>query len=306
MQTTMDKLTILADAAKYDVACTSSGVDRRGKAGGLGNAAACGICHTFAADGRCVSLLKVLQSNACAYDCGYCVNRRSNDPTARHVPTARVGRPYDRILPPQLYRRAVLKLGRGGQPRLHLRADDEDADHPSRRVRLWRLHTRKGHTPARPPALISCLGLMADRISVNIELPSRGSLQLLAPEKTPEAILRPMGDIGARIAEHKEALTLYRHAPKFAPAGQSTQMIVGASPESDRQILRLSSALYKKYALKRVFFSAYMPVVGGANLPSLQTKPPLLREHRLYQADWLMRFYGFDAEEILDPTASPI
>ncbi|NLG24499.1 MAG: putative DNA modification/repair radical SAM protein [Clostridiales bacterium] len=294
----MDKLTILTDAAKYDVACTSSGSDRRGKAGRLGNAVACGICHTFASDGRCVSLLKVLQSNACAYDCGYCVNRRSNDPPRATFQPRELA-----DLTIEFYRRnyiegLFLSSAVVGNP-------DHTCEMMLKTLTILRgeydfggyIHVKA--IPGADPALLAGLGLMADRISVNIELPSRGSLKLLAPDKTPEAILRPMGELGARIAEHRQALALYRHAPKFAPAGQSTQLIVGASPESDRQILRLSSALYRKYALRRVFFSAYMPVVGGRNLPALDTKPPLLREHRLYQADWLMRFYGFDAEEIL-------
>ncbi|MCI8624066.1 MAG: putative DNA modification/repair radical SAM protein [Provencibacterium sp.] len=293
-----DKLSILSAAAKYDTACTSSGIDRKGN-GGLGNAAACGICHSFSADGRCVSLLKVLQSNACIYDCQYCVNRVSNDTrraafTPRELAELTIG----------FYRRnyiegLFLSSAVAGSP-------DATCERMLKTLELLRGEYRFGgyiHAKAIPgadSALIERMGLLCDRMSVNIELPSRQSLQLLAPDKSKEAILRPMGQIGRRITENTADLVRYRHAPRFAPAGQSTQMIVGATPESDFQIMRLAEGLYRKYALKRVFYSAYMPVAENALLPSLDTKPPLLREHRLYQADWLLRFYGFSAGELLD------
>lgn len=294
----LEKLTILTDAAKYDAACTSSGIDRTA-VGGVGSTVACGICHSFAADGRCVTLLKVLQSNACAYDCAYCVNRRSSDgPRATFTPRELAE------LTMGFYRRnyiegLFLSSAVVGSP-------DHTCELMTETLRLLREEYRFAgyiHAKAIPGAddrLLYRLGLLADRMSVNIELPSQKSLALLAPDKSKTDILQPMAFVRDGIAESKEALIKYRGAPRFAPAGQSTQMIVGASPESDLQILRLTDALYKQYRLKRVFFSAYMPVAENPNLPAVDTKPPLLREHRLYQADWLMRFYQFDAAELLD------
>lgn len=292
------KLTILTDAAKYDAACTSSGMQRDGAKGALGNASACGICHTFAADGRCVSLLKVLMTNACIYDCKYCVNRRSNDVrraafTPRELAELTVA----------FYRRNYIEglfLSSGVQ-----RSPDYTCEQMLEVLTILRgefnfrgyIHIKA--IPGADSRLISALATLADRISVNIELPSEQSLGVLAPDKTKESILRPMKLISSGISQSKE-LIKYRSAPKFAPAGQSTQMIVGASGESDLHILNLTQALYKKFSLKRVFFSAYVPVMSDALLPSVDTKPPLLREHRLYQADWLLRFYGFDASELLD------
>jgi putative DNA modification/repair radical SAM protein len=295
-----DKLKILTDAAKYDVACTSSGVDKKASRGGIGNATACGICHSFAADGRCISLLKVLMTNACTYDCQYCINRRSNDtPRAAFTPRELAE------LTINFYRRNYIEglfLSSGIQ-----RNPDYTCEQMIEALRILREEYRFSgyiHAKAIPGAdsvLISRLGMLADRMSVNIELPSQSSLKLLAPDKSKHSILAPMGYIQNRIQENTTDLVRYRHAPKFAPAGQSTQMIVGATPETDFQILNLTEGLYKKYKLKRVFFSAYMPVSDSALLPSTDTKPPLLREHRLYQADWLLRFYGFTANEILDP-----
>lgn len=296
---TMEKLTILTDAAKYDVACTSSGVDRAGKRGGLGNAAACGICHSFSADGRCISLLKVLMSNSCCYDCSYCVNRRSNDTRRATFEPRELAE-----LTIAFYRRNYIEglfLSSG-----IVRNPDYTAELLIQTLSILRGEYRFNgyiHCKAIPGAderLIRQLGLLADRMSVNIELPSEKSLRLLAPDKSREAVLKPMNQIDRSIAENQNEIALYRHAPRFVPAGQSTQMIVGATPDTDRQILRLTAGLYKKYHLKRVFFSAYMPVVSDSRLPALHVKPPLLREHRLYQADWLLRFYGFDADEILD------
>lgn len=295
----LEKLTILADAAKYDAACTSSGMDRAARPGGLGATMACGCCHSFSADGRCITLLKVLQSNACSYDCTYCVNRRTND-TRRATFTPR----ELADLTMQFYRRNYIE---------GLFLSSAVVNNPDYTCELMletlRILRQEYHfygyihakaIPGASAPLLTQLGLLADRMSVNIELPSETSLQLLAPDKKREDILAPMGFLRDGIAQGRQDMVKYRHAPRFAPAGQSTQLIVGATPESDLQILTLSSALYEKYALKRVFFSAYLPVVEHRNLPALTTKPPLLREHRLYQADWLMRFYHFDAAELLD------
>lgn len=295
----MEKLRILTDAAKYDVACTSSGSDRRGKSGGIGNTTSMGICHSFASDGRCISLLKILMTNQCVYDCQYCVNRISND-------IERVAFTPEEIadLTIEFYKRNYIEG-------LFLSsAVIQNADYTTelmcRAISILRYEYRFNgyiHAKAIPgaaPELVTKLGLLVDRLSINIELPSQESLKLLAPQKTKEKIVRPMRQISEGILQSKQELAVYRHAPKFAPAGQSTQMIVGATPESDYQILKLSASLYQKFSLRRVFYSAYVPVNRHKNLPAI-TKPPLLREHRLYQADWLLRFYGFDADEILSP-----
>ena len=297
--TALEKLEILTDAAKYDAACTSSGVDRAGQRGALGNSAACGICHSFSADGRCISLLKVLFSNACIYDCEYCINRRSNQTrrasfTPRELAELTIG----------FYRRNYIEglfLSSGV-----IKNPDYTCEQLIETLRILREEYRFGgyiHAKAIPgadPLLLSRLGTLADRMSVNIELPSEKSLRRLAPEKSKYSILHPMGLISGKIQENSCEMVRYRHAPKFAPAGQSTQMIIGATPETDWQILRLTESLYQKYQLKRVFFSAYVPVNSTALLPPADTKPPLLREHRLYQADWLLRYYGFTASELLD------
>ncbi len=299
MDELLKKLEVLTDAAKYDVACTSSGVDRPGRPGALGNAVKAGICHSFAADGRCISLLKVLLSNDCAYDCAYCVNRRSCDG------------PRATFTPEELCRLTVEFYRRNYIEGLFLSsAVVKNPDYTSELMlvtlkklreeeRFWGyVHVKA--IPGADPRLTHALGRYADRMSVNIELPSQKSLALLAPQKSKEKILAPMGLIRDGIRENAADLAHYRAAPKFVPAGQSTQMIIGATPETDRQILALTEGLYRKYQLKRVFFSAYMPVVSDRNLPARDTPPPLLREHRLYQADWLLRFYGFSAGEILD------
>ncbi|MCI8438444.1 MAG: putative DNA modification/repair radical SAM protein [Oscillospiraceae bacterium] len=297
----MEKLTILTDAAKYDAACTSSGTQRGHRKGYIGNTSSslAGCCHTFSGDGRCVTLLKVLMTNCCVYDCKYCVNRCSND-TRRAVFT-----PEELAdLTIQFYRRNYIEglfLSSGV-----LQSPDYTTERMIRCLDLLRNHYRFNgyiHAKAIPgtsPELVTQLGLLADRLSVNIELPSESGLKTLAPNKTRKAIFRPMGLITNTLHENKEELVKYRHAPKFAPAGQSTQMIIGATPDSDRHILSLTQALYDRYQLRRVFYSAYVPVVENTLLPSIDTKPPLLREHRLYQADWLLRFYGFRAEELLD------
>ena len=297
----LEKLTILSDAAKYDAACTSSGVKRKFQPGKIGNTSSsiAGCCHSFSADGRCITLLKVLMTNSCVYDCKYCVNRRSNDTrraafTPRELAGLTIG----------FYRRNYIEglfLSSGV-----LRNADYTTEQMIRALQILRqeygfngyIHAKA--IPGTSPELVQQLGLLADRMSVNIELPSQQGLQLLAPDKTREAILRPMGLIRDRVLENRQELVKYKHAPSFAPAGQSTQLIVGATQDTDRHILHLTEALYQKYRLKRVFYSAYVPVVENNLLPSLDTKPPLLREHRLYQADWLLRFYGFRASELLD------
>ena len=296
-----EKLAVLADAAKYDAACTSSGVRRSSRPGMIGNtsSALAGCCHSFSADGRCITLLKVLMSNYCVYDCKYCVNRCSNDtPRAAFTPEELAE------LTIGFYRRNYIEglfLSSGV-----IRNPDHTMELMIRALRILREKYRfNGYIhaktiPGASPELVTALGMLADRLSVNIEMPSEASLTKLCPHKSKEAILRPMRQIGEQIKQNKEELTKYRHAPQFAPAGQSTQMIVGASGETDRHILLLSESLYARYRLKRVFFSAYVPVVEDCNLPSPDTKPPLLREHRLYQADWLLRFYGFSAGELLD------
>lgn len=295
----MEKLEVLTDAAKYDVACTSSGVDRPAVPGRLGSAVKAGICHSFAADGRCISLLKVLLSNDCAFDCAYCVNRRTADsPRATFTPEELCR------LTMEFYRRnyieglflssAVVK-----NPDYTCELMLQTLRMLREKEKFWGyVHVKA--IPGADPLLTQRLGFYADRMSVNIELPSQTSLKLLAPQKSKEKILTPMAQIRDGIAQNSKEIVKYKAAPRFVPAGQSTQMIIGASPESDRQILNLTEGLYKKYSLKRVFFSAYMPVVSDRALPALDTPPPLLREHRLYQADWLLRFYGFSAGEILD------
>lgn len=297
----LEKLTILTDAAKYDAACTSSGGDRTSKKGYIGNTSSsvAGCCHSFSADGRCVTLLKVLMTNCCIYDCKYCVNRRSND-------TRRTAFTPEELadLTINFYRRNYIEglfLSSGV-----FRSPDYTTELMIKSLRLLREKYRFNgyiHAKAIPgtsPELVEQLGLLADRLSVNIELPSEAGLNLLAPDKTKKAILSPMRQIQVRNNENREELVKYRYAPKFAPAGQSTQLIVGATADSDFHILRLTQNLYDRYQLKRVFYSAYVPVVEHALLPSKEVKPPLLREHRLYQADWLLRFYKFRAEELLD------
>lgn len=296
-----EKLAILTDAAKYDAACTSSGVRRGSQPGKIGNTSSsvAGCCHSFSADGRCITLLKVLMTNCCAFDCKYCVNRRSNDtPRATFSPKELAD------LTIEFYRRnyiegLFLSSGVLGTP-------DYTTERMIECLRLLRqdygfngyIHAKA--IPGTSPSLIEQLGLLADRLSVNIELPSEQGLQTLAPDKSKQAILAPMSAIRDKVKESKEELVKYKGAPAFAPAGQSTQLIVGATKDTDFHILHLTESLYQKYRLKRVFFSAYVPVVEHTFLPSPDTKPPLLREHRLYQADWLLRFYGFQASEILD------
>ena len=297
----LEKLTVLTDAAKYDAACTSSGVRRGFQPGKIGNTTSsiAGCCHSFSADGRCITLLKVLMTNSCVYDCRYCVNRRSNDMRRAAFTPKELAE-----LTIQFYRRNYIEglfLSSGV-----LRSPDYTTEQIIESLRILRedygfngyIHAKA--IPGTSPELVYRLGLLADRLSVNIELPSEQGLRSLAPDKSRSAILRPMGLIRDQARQSKSELTKYKHAPAFAPAGQSTQLIVGATQDTDRHILHLTESLYAKYRLKRVFYSAYVPIVESSLLPSLDTKPPLLREHRLYQADWLLRFYGFRAEELLD------
>ena len=297
----LDKLTILSDAAKYDAACTSSGVRRGFQPGKIGNTSSsiAGCCHSFSADGRCITLLKVLMSNCCAYNCQYCINRCTNDtPRATFTPKELAD------LTIGFYRRNYIEglfLSSGV-----LRNPDYTTEQMIHALHILRydygfngyIHAKA--IPGTSPELVYQLGLLADRLSVNIELPSEQGLKTLAPDKSKQAILRPMSLIRDQAAQSKAELVKYKHTPSFAPAGQSTQLIVGATNDSDRHILHLTESLYQTYRLKRVFYSAYVPVVEHTLLPSLDTKPPLLREHRLYQADWLLRFYDFRAEELLD------
>ncbi len=297
----LEKLTVLTDAAKYDAACTSSGVRRGFQPGKIGNTTSsiAGCCHSFSADGRCITLLKVLMTNSCVYDCRYCVNRRSNDTRRAAFTPKELAE-----LTIQFYRRNYIEglfLSSGV-----LRSPDYTTERMIEALRILRedygfngyIHAKA--IPGTSPELVYRLGLLADRLSVNIELPSEQGLRSLAPDKSKSAILRPMGLIRDQARQSKSELAKYKHAPAFAPAGQSTQLIVGATQDTDRHILHLTESLYAKYRLKRVFYSAYVPIVESSLLPSLDTKPPLLREHRLYQADWLLRFYGFRAEELLD------
>ena len=291
-----EKLNILADAAKYDVSCSSSGSSRKNIAGGLGNARYSGICHSWTADGRCISLLKILMTNACIYDCEYCVNRRSHD-------TLRVFLSPEEIatLTIEFYRRNYIEglfLSSG-----IIRSPDYTTELLIKTARILRerehfngyIHM-KG-IPGTDSKLLNELGQYIDRVSVNIELPSEKSLKILAPQKSRDAIMAPMKFFRDRIAEQKQERS--NRVPAFVPAGQTTQLIVGASGESDRDILRLTEGLYRVAKLKRVYYSAYVPVMAGKNLPVI-ARPPLLRENRLYQADWLLRFYQFKADEILD------
>ena len=295
------KLTILSDAAKYDVSCSSSGSRRANTPGGIGNGACSGICHTWSADGRCVSLLKILMTNYCIYDCTYCINRCSHD-----TPRAIMSPEEIADLTIAFYRRNYIEglfLSSGVY-----RSPDETTELLIQTAKILRNEKKfngyihmKG-IPGTDASLIQELGRYVDRMSVNIELPSSQSLKLLAPQKTKETILVPMREIKNGITERQENRRKSKKAPSFVPAGQTTQLIIGATPDSDRTILHLSEALYHSVKLKRVYYSAYVPIMQEKNLPALAS-PPLLREHRLYQADWLLRFYQFSAGEILTDAA---
>lgn len=293
-----EKLRILADAAKYDAACTSYGVDRKNGSMGTGNAVACGICHSFSADGRCISLLKILLTNDCCYDCVYCVNRVGND-TERatfspdEVCTLTMGfyrRNYIEglFLSSAVYRNPSYTMELIYETVLRLRT-----------VYHFHGYIHVKAIPGADPQLIQQTGFLVDRMSCNLELPTAEGLRSLAPNKPRRQLLKPMRQIQQQITVSKHEVALYRHAQPFVPAGQSTQMIIGATGESDYQIMSVSEALYGRFKMKRVFYSAYVGVNEDSRLPAVGTMPPLLREHRLYQADWLIRFYGFKATELL-------
>lgn len=295
----LDKLKILAESAKYDVSCASSGTSRSHKKGQIGSAEGWGICHSFAEDGRCISLLKIMLTNNCIYDCAYCINRRSNDlPRATFSVTELVN------LTIEFYRRNYIEglfLSSGV-----VRNPDYTMERLVKVVKdLRQVYRFNGYIhlksiPGASQELVNEAGLYADRMSVNIEIPNEQSLQLLAPEKDFQSVFTPMRYIQQGMLQSAEERKKYRHAPRFVPAGQSTQMIVGATSDSDKDILHLTSALYKRPSMKRVYYSGFVPVNGYDNrLPALK-QPPLVRENRLYQADWLLRFYNFKVDEIVD------
>jgi putative DNA modification/repair radical SAM protein len=298
----LEKLQILADSAKYDVSCSSSGSNRSNKKGQVGNAAMAGICHSWADDGRCISLLKVLFTNCCIYDCKYCVNRASNDIRRASFTPEELCE-----LTIEFYRRNYIE-GLFVSSAV-IKSPDYTMELIISALKKLRyeynfngyIHVKS--IPGADLSLIYQAGLLADRMSINIELPSVQSLKLLAPQKDHQTIIKPMAFVNEQIQGANE-LTIYRKKKMFVPAGQTTQLIVGATRDSDLTILRLSQNLYKQYGLKRVYYSAYVPVNADTNLPALNTSPPLLREHRIYQADWLLRFYGFDAGELLDENHS--
>lgn len=294
-----DKLKTLAEAAKYDVSCASSGTSRKNTAKTLGSASGWGICHSFTEDGRCVSLLKIMLTNHCIYDCAYCINRRSND-----VPRATFSVSELVELTIEFYRRNYIEglfLSSGV-----VRNPDYTMERLVRAAKDLRLaHRFNGYIhlksiPGASKELVAEAGLYADRLSVNIEIPSEESLKIVAPEKDYQSVYRPMHYIQQHFLESKEERKKHRHAPRFAPAGQSTQMVIGATPDTDHRILSLASGMYQRPAMKRVYYSAFIPVNAyDTRLPAVSA-PPLVRENRLYQADWLMRFYHFKVDEIVD------
>ena len=298
-ESVLEKLKILAESAKYDVSCASSGTSRSKKNGMIGSAAGWGICHSFAEDGRCISLLKIMLTNSCMYDCAYCINRRSNDlPRATLSVTELVN------LTIEFYRRNYIEglfLSSGV-----VRSPDYTMERLVRVIKDLRLvHRFNGYIhmksiPGSSQELVNEAGLYADRLSVNIEIPNEQSLQVLAPEKDFKSVFTPMRYIQQGVLQSAEERKRFRHAPRFAPAGQSTQMIVGATADTDKDILRLSSALYQRPTMKRGYYSGFIPVNDyDTRLPMLK-QPPLVRENRLYQADWLLRFYQFRVDEIVN------
>jgi len=295
---TKEKLEILADAAKYDVSCSSSGGKRKNN-GGLGDSSASGICHTYTEDGRCVSLLKILLTNHCIYDCIYCVSRKSNDIKRAAFTVEEV---VDLTI--SFYRRNYIEG-------LFLSSGIfKDADTTMERLvrvakKLRNEHNFNGYIhlksiPGASDILMQEAALYADRLSVNLEIPTESGLKLLAPDKNREDMLQPMRIVQKGIQQYKEEKKIIKSVPKFAPAGQSTQMIVGATNENDLQIIKVADHFYQNYGMKRVYYSGYIPVTSDNRLPAITAEVPVLRENRLYQSDWLMRFYGFKADEILD------
>lgn len=295
----LNKLKILAESAKYDVSCASSGTSRSGKKGMIGSAAGWGICHSFSEDGRCISLLKIMLTNSCMYDCAYCINRRSND-----LPRATLSVTELVDLTIEFYRRNYIEglfLSSGV-----VRSPDYTMERLVRAIKDLRLvHRFNGYIhmksiPGASQELVNEAGLYADRLSVNIEIPNEKSLQVLAPEKDFNSVFTPMRYIQQGVLQSAEERKRFRHAPRFAPGGQSTQMIVGATADTDKDILFLSSALYQRPTMKRVYYSGFIPVNDyDTRLPMLK-QPPLVRENRLYQADWLLRFYQFKVDEIVN------
>ena len=295
---TKEKLEILADAAKYDVSCSSSGGKRKNN-GGLGDSSASGICHTYTEDGRCVSLLKILLTNHCIYDCIYCVSRKSNDIKRAAFTVEEV---VDLTI--SFYRRNYIEG-------LFLSSGIfKDADTTMERLvrvakKLRNEHNFNGYIhlksiPGASDILMQEAALYADRLSVNLEIPTESGLKLLAPDKNREDMLQPMRIVQKGIQQYKDEKKIIKSVPKFAPAGQSTQMIVGATNENDLQIIKVADHFYQNYGMKRVYYSGYIPVTSDNRLPAITAEVTVLRENRLYQSDWLMRFYGFKADEILD------
>jgi len=294
-----EKLNILADAAKYDVSCSSSGGTRKNTNKGLGDSHTSGICHTYTEDGRCVSLLKILLTNHCIYDCLFCVSRKSND-------IKRAAFTVDEVvdLTMNFYRRNYIEglfLSSG----IFKNADFtmERLLLVVKKLRLEQNYNGYIHLKTIPGAsdeMIKEAGLYADRMSINLEMPTEAGLKLLAPEKSHADVIKPLGFVQQQITQFSADKKLIKHVPKFVPAGQSTQMVIGATPESDKDIMYTANAFYKNFALKRVYYSGYVPISNDTRMPVLGTQPPLLRENRLYQTDWLMRFYGFKVQEILN------
>jgi len=293
-----EKLEILADAAKFDVSCSSSGSNRQNKNKGLGNTGA-GICHTYTEDGRCVSLLKILLTNHCIYDCAYCVSRRSNDVKRAAFTVQEV---VDLTM--NFYRRNYIEG-------LFLSSGIfKDSDYTMERLVLIAQKLRKEHNfngyihlktiPGASNALIHEAGLYADRLSINLEIPTEEGLKLLAPDKNRSAMIEPMSYLKNQIAQTKEEKKIFKSTPTFVPAGQSTQMIIGASGETDQQIIHAAQYFYRKFFLKRVYYSGYIPISYDQRLPAIGSAVPTVRENRLYQSDWLMRFYGFQANELVN------
>lgn len=294
-----EKLSILADAAKYDVSCSSSGSNRKNTATGLGDASASGICHTYTEDGRCVSLLKILLTNHCIYDCAFCVSRKSNDVKRAAFTVEEVVE-----LTMNFYRRNYIEglfLSSG-----IFKNADYTMERLVRIVKKLRLENNfNGYIhlktiPGASPELLTEAGLYADRMSINLEMPTEAGLKLLAPEKSHEEVKKPLGFIKDSIIALKDEKKIIKHTPKFVPAGQSTQMVIGATPETDMEIMYSADHYYKSFDLKRVYYSGYVPISFDSRMPAIGTQPPLLRENRLYQTDWLMRFYGFNVKEILN------
>ena len=294
-----EKLNILAGAAKYDVSCASSGSDRSNNGKNIGITVGCGICHSFTEDGRCISLLKLLLTNNCIYDCAYCINRKSNDIkratfTVKEVAELTINFYRRNYIEGLFLSSGVIKNPDYTMERLAEIARD------LRETYRFNGYIHLKSIPGADPELVKKAGRYADRLSVNIEIPTEKNLKLLAPEKDFISVFKPMDLIKENITISKEERKKFRKAPSFAPAGQSTQLIIGATPDNDMQILKLASGLYNNQKLKRVYYSGYIPVpVMDSRLPAI-IQPPLVREHRLYQADWLMRFYHFNVDEIVD------